>query len=56
MDADAAHPAASLFLRRIAEAVRDGGMRVDVCGYFYDRPADSLPRVTSGGWLRRAAW
>jgi gamma-glutamylcyclotransferase (GGCT)/AIG2-like uncharacterized protein YtfP len=51
--ADAAHPALSLF-RRLVAAEREDGMRVTAWICFYDRPVDSLPRVTSGDWLRRA--
>jgi gamma-glutamylcyclotransferase (GGCT)/AIG2-like uncharacterized protein YtfP len=50
---NAARPALSLFRREVIEAVRDDGMRVTAWSYFYNRPADLLPRVASGDWLRR---
>jgi gamma-glutamylcyclotransferase (GGCT)/AIG2-like uncharacterized protein YtfP len=55
---NAAHPALSLFRRTVAAAEREDGMRVPAWVYFYNRPVDSLPRVTSGDWLGRprAGW
>lgn len=50
---DAAHPALSLFRRETVAAEREDGMRVLAWVYFYNRPTDSLPRVTSGDWLGR---
>jgi gamma-glutamylcyclotransferase (GGCT)/AIG2-like uncharacterized protein YtfP len=50
---DAAHPAASLFVRRTVEAVQEDGMTVAAWVYFYNRTTDRLPRVTSGDWLAR---
>ncbi|HEU4882105.1 MAG TPA: gamma-glutamylcyclotransferase family protein [Longimicrobium sp.] len=52
---DEAHPALSLFRRTIVAAEREDGMRVPAWVYLYNRPVDSLPRVTSGDWLRRAS-
>jgi gamma-glutamylcyclotransferase (GGCT)/AIG2-like uncharacterized protein YtfP len=51
---DAAHPARSLFVRRVTETEREDGMRITAWVYFYNRPVDGLPRVVSGDWLRRA--
>jgi gamma-glutamylcyclotransferase (GGCT)/AIG2-like uncharacterized protein YtfP len=52
---DEAHPALSLFRRTIVAAEREDGMRVPAWAYLYNQPVDSLPRVTSGDWLRRAS-
>jgi gamma-glutamylcyclotransferase (GGCT)/AIG2-like uncharacterized protein YtfP len=52
---DAAHPALSPFRREQVAAEGEGGMRVPAWVYFYNRPVDSMPRVTSGDWLRRAS-
>lgn len=52
---DAAHPALSLFRRHVVQAEREDGMRIAAWAYFYNRPADSLPRVATGDWLRRGA-
>jgi gamma-glutamylcyclotransferase (GGCT)/AIG2-like uncharacterized protein YtfP len=52
---DNANPALSLFRRTIVAAEREGGMRVPAWVYLYNRPIDSLPRVTSGDWLRRVS-
>ena len=49
---DAAHPARSLFRRRVGMAEREDGMRVPAWVYFYNGSVDSLPRVSSGDWLR----
>ena len=51
---DAAHPAHSLFRRDSVAAQWEDGMRVPAWVYFYNRPPGSMPRVTSGDWLRRA--
>lgn len=50
---DAAHPALSLFRRQVVAAEREDGTRVPAWVYLYNGPVDSLPRVTSGDWLRR---
>lgn len=50
---DAAHPARSLFVRRVTETEREDGMRIAAWVYFYNRPVDGLPRVVAGDWLRR---
>lgn len=50
---DTAHPALSLFRRWVVTAERDDGTGVPAWVYFYNRPVDSMPRVTSGDWLRR---
>ena len=52
---DEAHPALSLFRRTIVAAEREDGMRVPAWVYVYNQPVDTLPRVTSGDWLRRAS-
>jgi gamma-glutamylcyclotransferase (GGCT)/AIG2-like uncharacterized protein YtfP len=52
---DAAHPALSLFRRSVVAAEREDGMRVPAWVYFWNRPVDLLPRVSSGDWLRRAS-
>ncbi|MBW3571996.1 MAG: gamma-glutamylcyclotransferase [Gemmatimonadetes bacterium] len=51
---DAARPARSLFRRSVIAAEREDGTRVPARVYFYNRPVDRLPRVTSGDWLQRA--
>ena len=50
---DAAHPALSLFRRERVAAEREDGVRVAAWVYFYNRPPQPMPRVTSGDWLRR---
>lgn len=50
---DAAHPARSLFVRRVTETEREDGMRVAAWVYVYNRPVEGLTRVVSGDWLRR---
>jgi gamma-glutamylcyclotransferase (GGCT)/AIG2-like uncharacterized protein YtfP len=50
---DDAHPALSLFRRTIVAAEREDGMCVPAWVYLYNQPADSLPRITSGDWMRR---
>jgi gamma-glutamylcyclotransferase (GGCT)/AIG2-like uncharacterized protein YtfP len=52
---DAAHPDLSLFRRTNVAAEREDGMRVPAWVYVYNQPVESLPRITSGDWQRRAS-
>ena len=50
---DTARPARSLFRRQAVAAEREDGTRVRAWAYFFNRSTASMPRITSGDWLRR---
>lgn len=53
IDADA--PDESLFVRHIVNAAGEDGAVTATWVYFFNGAVDSMPRISSGDWLRRGA-